>query len=117
MQYGHFDDHQREYIITEPQTPHPWINYPGMEDSFTIISNTALLLPNIILILAKYPLILRGIKKKKMLGFSVTIIPGLLLPKQFLEMVTERLSIIRLRHLILKKSVICTKQSLMYMPK
>ena len=27
MQYGHFDDAAREYVITEPQTPSPWINY------------------------------------------------------------------------------------------
>ncbi|GAI37466.1 unnamed protein product, partial [marine sediment metagenome] len=41
MKYGHFDDHQKEYVITKPQTPYPWINYLGMEDFFTIISNTA----------------------------------------------------------------------------
>ena len=26
MQYGYFDDAAREYVITEPQTPSPWIN-------------------------------------------------------------------------------------------
>lgn len=31
MQYGHFDDAAREYVITEPQTPSPWINYLGSE--------------------------------------------------------------------------------------
>ncbi len=41
MRYGHFDDREKEYVITEPQTPYPWINYLGMEDFFTIISNTA----------------------------------------------------------------------------
>jgi cellobiose phosphorylase len=41
MKYGHFDDRLREYIITDPQTPYPWINYLGMEDFFSIISNTA----------------------------------------------------------------------------
>jgi cellobiose phosphorylase len=41
MQYGHFDDSQSEYVITEPETPYPWINYLGMEDFFSIISNTA----------------------------------------------------------------------------
>lgn len=41
MQYGHFDDSQSEYVITEPKTPYPWINYLGMEDFFSIISNTA----------------------------------------------------------------------------
>ena len=25
--YGHFDDQHREYVITDPQTPWPWINY------------------------------------------------------------------------------------------
>src|SRR4030042_443169 len=41
MQYGHFDDLRKEYVITEPLTPYPWINYLGVEDFFTIISNTA----------------------------------------------------------------------------
>ena len=27
--YGHFDDQHREYVITDPQTPWPWINYLG----------------------------------------------------------------------------------------
>ena len=26
MQFGHFDDQQREYVITDPRTPLPWIN-------------------------------------------------------------------------------------------
>jgi cellobiose phosphorylase len=41
MKYGHFDDQHREYVITKPQTPFPWINYLGTEDFFSIISNTA----------------------------------------------------------------------------
>ncbi|HSA03213.1 MAG TPA: glycosyl transferase, partial [Candidatus Paceibacterota bacterium] len=41
MRYGHFDDAQREYVITRPDTPLPWINYLGCEDYFGIISNTA----------------------------------------------------------------------------
>jgi len=41
MQYGHFDDQRREYVITRPDTPLPWINYLGCEDYFGIISNTA----------------------------------------------------------------------------
>jgi len=41
MQYGHFDDANREYVITNPQTPWPWINYLGTEDFFSLISNTA----------------------------------------------------------------------------
>ena len=39
--YGHFDDASREYVITDPQTPWPWINYLGNEDFFSLISNTA----------------------------------------------------------------------------
>ncbi|MBR4390434.1 MAG: glycosyl transferase [Prevotella sp.] len=39
--YGHFDDLHREYVITDPQTPWPWINYLGNEDFFSLISNTA----------------------------------------------------------------------------
>lgn len=40
MKYGHFDDVNREYVITTPKTPLPWINYLGSEDFFSIISNT-----------------------------------------------------------------------------
>jgi cellobiose phosphorylase len=41
MRYGHFDDARREYVITRPDTPLPWINYLGNEAYFGIISNTA----------------------------------------------------------------------------
>ncbi len=41
MQFGYFDDEAREYVITRPDTPLPWINYLGCEDYFGIISNTA----------------------------------------------------------------------------
>ncbi|MBN1311129.1 MAG: glycosyl transferase [Anaerolineae bacterium] len=41
MQYGKFDDQLREYIITQPDTPLPWVNYLGCEAYFGIISNTA----------------------------------------------------------------------------
>ncbi len=41
MQYGHFDDQHKEYIITTPKTPLPWINYLGNEDFFSLVSNTA----------------------------------------------------------------------------
>jgi cellobiose phosphorylase len=41
VRYGHFDDVRREYVITRPDTPLPWINYLGMEDYFGLISNTA----------------------------------------------------------------------------
>ncbi len=40
MQFGYFDDQRREYVITRPDTPLPWINYLGSEDFFGIISNT-----------------------------------------------------------------------------
>lgn len=41
MKFGFFDDKSREYVITNPQTPWPWINYLGSEDFFSLISNTA----------------------------------------------------------------------------
>ena len=41
MHYGYFDDQHREYVITRPDTPLPWINYLGCEDYFGLISNTA----------------------------------------------------------------------------
>jgi cellobiose phosphorylase len=41
MKFGYFDDTQREYVITRPDTPLPWINYLGCEDYFGLISNTA----------------------------------------------------------------------------
>jgi cellobiose phosphorylase len=41
MKFGHFDDKNKEYVITNPQTPWPWINYLGTEDFFSLISNTA----------------------------------------------------------------------------
>lgn len=41
MKYGYFDDINREYVITEPKTPWPWINYLGNKDFFSLISNTA----------------------------------------------------------------------------
>ena len=39
--FGRFDDAAREYVISRPDTPLPWINYLGSEDYFGIISNTA----------------------------------------------------------------------------
>jgi len=41
MRYGFFDDARREYVITRPDTPLPWINYLGTDEYFGIISNTA----------------------------------------------------------------------------
>ena len=40
MKYGHFDDAKREYVITTPKTPLPWINYLGCENFFSLMSNT-----------------------------------------------------------------------------
>ena len=40
MKYGYFDDTSREYVITRPDTPLPWINYLGSEGFFSLISNT-----------------------------------------------------------------------------
>ncbi|HMI89048.1 MAG TPA: glycosyl transferase, partial [Polyangiaceae bacterium] len=41
MQFGYFDDKRREYVITTPNTPSPWINYLGNEDFFSLISHQA----------------------------------------------------------------------------
>ncbi len=40
MKFGYFDDENREYVITTPRTPLPWINYLGCKEFFTLISNT-----------------------------------------------------------------------------
>ncbi|MDE6348141.1 MAG: glycosyl transferase, partial [Bacteroides sp.] len=39
--FGYFDDRHREYVITDPCTPWPWINYLGNEEFFSLVSNTA----------------------------------------------------------------------------
>lgn len=41
MKFGFFDDANKEYVITDPKTPYPWINYLGTESFFSLISNTA----------------------------------------------------------------------------
>ena len=41
MQYGFFDDDAREYVITRPDTPYPWINYLGNDDFYGLFSNTS----------------------------------------------------------------------------
>ena len=41
MKFGHFDDQNRAYVITNPRTPYPWINFLGCEEFFSIITNTA----------------------------------------------------------------------------
>ncbi len=40
MKFGYYDDEKKEYAITTPATPLPWINYLGSEDFFGLISNT-----------------------------------------------------------------------------
>jgi cellobiose phosphorylase len=41
MRFGYFDDERREYVITTPETPYPWINYLGTDDFFSLISHRA----------------------------------------------------------------------------
>ncbi len=40
MKFGYFDDANREYVITTPKPPLPWINYLGCNEFFSLISNT-----------------------------------------------------------------------------
>ncbi len=40
MKFGFFDDANKEYVITTPKTPLPWINYLGSKDFFSLVSNT-----------------------------------------------------------------------------
>lgn len=39
--FGYFDNEKKEYVITTPKTPYPWINYLGNERFFSLISNTS----------------------------------------------------------------------------
>jgi len=41
MNYGYFDEENREYVITKPNTPAPWCNYLGSPEYGAIISNNA----------------------------------------------------------------------------
>ena len=41
MKYGYFDDEKREYVITNPATPRPWVNYLGSPLYGALISNNA----------------------------------------------------------------------------
>jgi len=41
MQYGYFDLKNKEYVITRPDTPAPWVNYLGSPEYGAIISNNA----------------------------------------------------------------------------
>lgn len=39
--YGYFDNKRKEFVITRPDTPTPWINYLGCEEYCALMSNTA----------------------------------------------------------------------------
>lgn len=41
MQYGHFDNQRREYVIDRPDIPVSWTNYLGTEETGTVISHNA----------------------------------------------------------------------------
>jgi N,N'-diacetylchitobiose phosphorylase len=41
MQYGYFDDQNKEYVITRPDTPKSWSNYLGSTEYGAIITNNA----------------------------------------------------------------------------
>ncbi|MFP4365295.1 MAG: hypothetical protein ACLFR1_15635, partial [Spirochaetia bacterium] len=41
MKYGYFDDKKKEYVITVPEVPYPWINYLSGKGLRSMISNTA----------------------------------------------------------------------------
>lgn len=41
MQYGHFDDQKKEYVIDRPDTPKSWSNYLGSTEYGAIITNNA----------------------------------------------------------------------------
>jgi cellobiose phosphorylase len=41
MSYGHFDDARRQYVITDPLPPKPWINYLGNRRLKAFISQNA----------------------------------------------------------------------------
>ncbi len=40
-QYGYFDDTHREFVITRPDTPLPWLNMLGQDDFFGLCTQTA----------------------------------------------------------------------------
>ena len=39
--YGHFDDKRREFVVDDPLTPSPWINYLGNTRLSAFISQQA----------------------------------------------------------------------------
>lgn len=47
MKFGYFDDANKEYVITSPKTPLPWINYLGSENFFSLISIPAVAIASI----------------------------------------------------------------------
>ena len=36
MKFGYFDDANKEYVIQNPKTPYPWINYLGTQEFFSL---------------------------------------------------------------------------------
>lgn len=41
MQYGHFEDEKREYVIDRVDLPVSWTNYLGVEDTCVVVNHTA----------------------------------------------------------------------------
>ena len=41
MKYGYFDETKKEYVITRPDTPAPWVNYLGSPEYGALVSNNA----------------------------------------------------------------------------
>jgi cellobiose phosphorylase len=41
MQFGHFEDEKKEYVITRPDTPRSWSNYLGSLEYGAVITNNA----------------------------------------------------------------------------
>ena len=39
--YGHFDDKHREFVVTRPDTPLPWLNMLGQDEFFGLCTQTA----------------------------------------------------------------------------
>ena len=41
MQYGHFDNEKREYVIDRVDLPTSWTNYLGVKDMCAVVNHTA----------------------------------------------------------------------------
>ena len=41
MQYGHFDNEKREYVIDRVDLPVSWTNYLGVKDLCVVVNHTA----------------------------------------------------------------------------